>query len=648
LHVLRTEIQAGLDAAGRDRMLLDRLVDIRSAEADDPSGSATDAAYADAFREAGIELASAPPAEAGARIRTRPISVVLALTGALDDWAAIHREKRADAANAARLSEAARAADPDRWRNELRTALNRSDKVARLTALQALAKTANFDELGGTSLQLLGTGLHAAGDGATAEKVLRIAQQRHPGDVWLNYALARALEQLSRREESIRYYTAARAIRPETAHELAHALENLGDFDEAIAVFRDLKRLRPGNARHLVCLGRALKARGLSREADAMLEAAVAAGRDAIRLKPDDAAAHFSLGFALESSGRIDQAIAKYRDTIRLKPDDAIAHYNLGLVLKSSGKSDEAIAEFRTVIRLNPEDFRAYVSLGALLGNPLRNHSAAESEYRAAIRLKPDYAPSHYDLGIALMEQGKRDEAISEYRVAIRLKPDYAEAHCNLGLALQHQGDHAAALEMLRTGHELGSRRPDWRYTSAQWVAQAERELDLANRIPAMLRGEDKPKDNAERLAVARMAHERKQFAFAVRLFAEAVENEPKLSDDRPAMHRYNASCAASLAAAGQSKDEPPPDDGAKAKLRCQALGWLKAELAAWTKLVETGPPQARPGIAQTLERWQHDTDLASVRDSAAIRSLPEMEQIAWRALWNDVDSLLDRARRKP
>ena len=110
--------------------------------------------------------------------------------------------------------------------------------------MQALAKTAKFEELGPISLHLLGTGLNDAGDTAKAESVLRTAQQRHPGDVWVNYALATVLEKLSRRDEAIRYYTAARSIRPETAHELAHALEERGESDEAIAVFRDLKGLR--------------------------------------------------------------------------------------------------------------------------------------------------------------------------------------------------------------------------------------------------------------------------------------------------------------------------------------------------------------------------------------------------------------------
>ena len=133
-------------------------------------------AYAEAFRGAGIDLASLPPADAGARIKARPPLVATALAAALDDWAAIRRSKRKDADKAAQLSQAARVADPDPWRNDLRTALDQSDKAARRTALEGLAKTAKYDALGSISLHLLGTALSDAGEGASAESVLRAAQ----------------------------------------------------------------------------------------------------------------------------------------------------------------------------------------------------------------------------------------------------------------------------------------------------------------------------------------------------------------------------------------------------------------------------------------------------------------------------------------
>ena len=196
---------------------------------------------------------------------------------------------------------------------------------------------------------------------------------------------------------------------------------------------------------------------------------------------------------------------------------------------------------------------------------------------------------------------------------------------------------------MYRKGHELGLRRPDWRYPSAAWVAEAERKLTLSNRFPAVLRGDDKPKTNAERLGFALMAYDRKHFIVAARLWAEALAADTKLGDDRQNWHRYNAACSAALAASGQGTDEPP-DNTAKVKLRHQALDWLKAELTAWGKLLETGPPQARPTIVQTLDHWKQDTDLAGIRDADGLAKLPVDEQKAWRALWADVDSLVKRA----
>ena len=55
----------------------------------------------------------------------------------------------------------------------------------------------------------------------------------------------------------------------------------------------------------------------------------------------------------------------------------------------------------------------------------------AIAEFRAAIRVNPDFAIGHYNLGVALKKQGKLDEAIAEFRAAIRLQPDFADAHNN-------------------------------------------------------------------------------------------------------------------------------------------------------------------------------------------------------------------------
>jgi hypothetical protein len=97
-------VAAAAEAAENDQKLLEKLIDIRSSTQDDPDWSATDAAYAAAFREVGIDVGALPPDEAGARIKTRPARIALALWAALDDWTSVRRDKRRDRPGAERLA----------------------------------------------------------------------------------------------------------------------------------------------------------------------------------------------------------------------------------------------------------------------------------------------------------------------------------------------------------------------------------------------------------------------------------------------------------------------------------------------------------------------------------------------------------------
>jgi tetratricopeptide (TPR) repeat protein len=61
----------------------------------------------------------------------------------------------------------------------------------------------------------------------------------------------------------------------------------------------------------------------------------------------------------------------------------------------------------------------------------------AISQLQEAVRLKPDHAAAHYNLGIALGMKGQLDEAISQYQETIRLNADYADAKGKLAKALE-------------------------------------------------------------------------------------------------------------------------------------------------------------------------------------------------------------------
>jgi serine/threonine-protein kinase len=882
LAALRETIAAEVEAADRDRTLLGDLTATRTA-LQDLGESGVNSGYADAFRRYGLDPDATPVAEAAARLEARPAAFRAELVAMLDDWTSIRRRLGIVPARPGAVVALARALDPDPERDRFRALLAESDLTPHRDDLRGLSDAPHRAGLAAPTALLLARALTEAGDGEAALEVLSDAAARHPGDLWANYDLATALDDTRPRrvEDVIRHYAVARALRPETGHVLAHMLERSGRGAEAEAVFRDLTARRPEDARYLTCLGEHLQDRGRGTEAASVLDLAIAAGRDALRLDPNDAAAHMTHGLSLFLRGKLDEAvaayreairlrptliqahmnlgnalvvlgspaeaIATYRETIRLAPDWAPAHTNLGTALKDAGKPDEAIAALREAIRLDPDLARAHYNLGVVLESQ-RKVDEAIAAYREAIRLKPDHAPSHanlgtalraqgkpdeavaawreairlwpgqaplyYGLGVALQSLGKADEAVAAHREAIRLQPDYAEAHTNLGIALRAQGkpdeavaahreairlqpdyadahsnlgnalkdqgkqdeamaeyreairlqpdhadahynlgvvlesqrkvdeaiaayreairlrpDHAEAYNnlgialydrgkpdeavaawreaiRLRPDHApayynlgralLSQGRPDEAITefreavrlkpdhaesrhnlglalasegkreeavaefrrAAEVAAPGspvardipvlirgiEQQIRLAARLPAILKGEDRPTDNDERLALAQISYDTKRFAASAKFWAEALEADTKLADDRRAQHRYNAACAAALAAAGQGVDDPAPDAAAKAKLRAQALAWLKAERAAWSDILASDGPKLRAAVAPILRHWKQDPDLAGVRDPDVLAKLPVEEREAWRALWAEVDTVLNQA----
>ena len=74
----------------------------------------------------------------------------------------------------------------------------------------------------------------------------------------------------------------------------------------------------------------------------------------------------------------------------------------------------------------------------ALLERGRYDEAIAHNE--RAIALRPDYAPGYNNLGAALRAAGRLDEAVARYRQALELKPDFASASYNLANALLEQG----------------------------------------------------------------------------------------------------------------------------------------------------------------------------------------------------------------
>jgi predicted negative regulator of RcsB-dependent stress response len=127
-------------------------------------------------------------------------------------------------------------------------------------------------------------------------------------------------------------------------------------------------------------------------------------------------------------------------------------------LLSDLGRRDEAIAEYKTAIRLDPQDASAHANLGNVLSD-LKRSDEALAEYKTAIRLDPQDAGAHANLGNVLSDLGRRDEAMAEYKTAIMLDPKLAASHIGLGNVLNALGRREEAMSEYRAAEALSQEK---------------------------------------------------------------------------------------------------------------------------------------------------------------------------------------------
>jgi Flp pilus assembly protein TadD len=116
------------------------------------------------------------------------------------------------------------------------------------------------------------------------------------------------------------------------------------------------------------------------------------------------------------------------------------------------------VALWRDCLEKSPLKPRPHNNLGSALSNRDRFEEAAVHLARA-VELKPDYGDARYNLGYVLVRLGQLDAGVRELTEAVRLEPENYMAHNNLGVAYLIQNDYAKAAERFKEAVRL---KPDF------------------------------------------------------------------------------------------------------------------------------------------------------------------------------------------
>jgi Flp pilus assembly protein TadD len=140
-------------------------------------------------------------------------------------------------------------------------------------------------------------------------------------------------------------------------------------------------------------------------------------------------------------------AILLHRRLLRSHPENALAHYHLGFAYGMLGRRSEEVSEYQKAVRLGLRNWDLFLNLGLayLDGHEL---AAATHALEIAVSLGVKHAQPHFDLAIAYEEQKRLDDALREITAARHLAPGDADISNTNAIICAEMGNPACAHDL--------------------------------------------------------------------------------------------------------------------------------------------------------------------------------------------------------
>jgi len=169
----------------------------------------------------------------------------------------------------------------------------------------------------------------------------------------------------------------------------------------------------------------------------------------------NDEITYFNIGTGLLDINRPREAIEPLQRSLQFNPP--IVYNNLGRVYVALKEWDNAKQSFHQAVALQPNLAVAHYGLAEVAE---QQHDMAEAiaQARATIQLDRLSVDGYRLLGRLQLQTGDPSAAVETFRQAVTVEPKSGVLHSELGMALAAQGELAAAVEELRTAHQLAPR----------------------------------------------------------------------------------------------------------------------------------------------------------------------------------------------
>jgi tetratricopeptide (TPR) repeat protein len=208
----------------------------------------------------------------------------------------------------------------------------------------------------------------------------------------------------------------------------------------------------------------------------------------AVRFDPRLGEAWSLLAGARQQLGSYAPARDAARQAVALRPKSAVDHMLLATLLLATNDRNGARQEYAAAVALAPNEPGLLCGYARLLlkDGDAKDISLAEQMARRAVAVAPDYLEASFDLGRALMQEGKPAEALEPLKIAASTLPQGTPQSTLPANEPDQFLDPASALELARAYRKLGreTEAASWeqRYLRRQKMADEDHRLSDAVR----------------------------------------------------------------------------------------------------------------------------------------------------------------------
>lgn len=254
-----------------------------------------------------------------------------------------------------------------------------------------------------------------------------------------------------------------------------------------------------------------------------MITESLAQAEEAVAKDPKNVDGHLLLGGLYSSLKLYPKAMEQYNTVMKLQPDNTEAPLYIGALYSEQKQSDKAVKYFESLLK-NPEyntPYLAHYYIGRvrLEQSETKFQKAAETSFKKALDLKPDFADAVLSLGVLYSKQKSEDKAVSLYRAFQKENspsPRVAEVLAQIYI---ERGDYENAYEQLEVMENDSDEPLNVRMKMALILIEQKRYDTAVAKLEEILK--DAPESDKVRFYLAAVYEETRQHEKAVKEYTK-------------------------------------------------------------------------------------------------------------------------------